>query len=122
MTEKRKYTRFRTLDKGYAAIRGKFTKVGKIIDISFNGLAFTYLTTDKQKEEVSHVDIFLVENEFHLAGVPCTIIYDVKGSNFCLNDVSSCRCGMKFGPLREEQQNKLEFFLNNHTTCQEEYQ
>ena len=114
--EKRKFTRFRAQDDAFAALRGNFTKVGKIYDISLNGIAFRYLAEKIPNETYTHVDIFLTNNGFHLAGVPCTIIYDVKESTFSLNEVSPYRCGLKFESLKEEQQNKLEFFLNNHTT------
>jgi hypothetical protein len=114
--ERRKFTRFRTQDDAFATLRGNFNKAGKIYDISLNGLAFRYLAEKIPNETFSHVEIFLTNNGFHLDGVPCTIIYDVKESTFSLNEVSPYRCGMKFGPLNEEQQNKLEFFLNNFTT------
>jgi PilZ domain len=116
MIERRQFARFRTRDKAYATLRGDFTKVGKIKDISLNGLSFNYLSEDMQKEEFLYVDIFMVGNDFHLIGVPCRIRYDVKESTFGLDDVSAYRCGMEFGALKKEQQNKLEFFLNNHTT------
>jgi len=113
--ERRKYTRFRTQHEAYAALRGSFTKVGKIYDISLNGLAFRYLLEKNLEETFTHVDIFLKNDGFYLGGVPCTIIYDIKDSTFRFNEVSLYRCGLKFGLLNEEQQNKLEEFLNKHT-------
>ena len=114
--ERRKFTRFRAQDDAFAALQGKFSKVGKIYDISLNGLAFRYLAEKIPDERFTHVDIFLSTNGFHLAGVPCTIVYDVKESTFGLNEVSPYRCGLKFDRVNEEQQNKLEFFINHHVT------
>jgi len=114
--ERRKFTRFRTQDDAFAALQGKFSKVGKIYDISVNGLAFRYLAEKIPDDRFTHVDIFLSTNGFHLSEVPCTIIYDVKESTFGLNEVSPYRCGLKFDRVNEEQQNKLEFFINHHTT------
>jgi len=114
--ERRKFTRFRVQDDGFAALRGNFTKVGKIYDISLNGLAFRYLAEKITKEIFSQVDIFLTNNGFHLTGVPCTIIYDVKESTYFKNNkVFPHRCGMKFGSLNEAQQNSLNFFISNYT-------
>ena len=113
--EKRKYTRFRTQHDAYAALRGSFAKVGKIYDISLNGLAFRYLLEKNLEETFTHVDIFLKNDGFYLAGVPCTIICDIKDPTFRFKEVSLYRCGLKFGLLNEEQQNKLEEFLNKHT-------
>ena len=114
--ERRKFTRFRAQDDAFAALRGDFSKVGKIHDISLNGLAFRYIAEKMSNEKFTHVDIFLSNNGFHLTGIPCSIIYDLKESTYKSNAVSPYRCGLKFEPLKEEKQDKLEFFLNNHTT------
>jgi len=114
--ERRKFTRFRVRDDAFAALRGNFTKVGRIYDISLDGVAFRYLSEKTTKETFAQVDIFLTDNGFHLIGVPCTIIYDVKEStSFENTEVFPYRCGMKFGSLNEAQQNSLEFFINNYT-------
>ena len=114
--ERRKFTRFQARDDAFAALRGDFSKVGKIYDISLNGLAFRYLAEKMSDETFSHVDIFLSKNGFHLSGVPCAIVYDEKECISNSHVLSPYRCGLKFEPLKQEKQNKLEFFLNNHTT------
>lgn len=114
--EKRKYIRFQTQDNAFAALRGDFIKVGKIYDISLNGLGFRYLTEKMSDEKFTRVDIFLSGNGFHLPSLPCTVIYDVKESTSSSNAISPYRCGLKFEPLKEKDQNKLEFFINNYTT------
>jgi len=113
--ERRKFTRFLTQDNAFAALRGDFTKVGKICDISLNGVAFRYLIEQISEEEYTHVDIFLSDNGFHLHGVPCTVIYNVKEPTFSSLSISTYRCGLCFKPLNEEVQNKVNFFLNNYT-------
>jgi c-di-GMP-binding flagellar brake protein YcgR len=114
--ERRKFTRFRVQVDSYAALRGNFSKVGKIYDISMNGLAFRYLAEKMSNETFNHVDIFLTNNGFHMSGVHCTVVYDEKESISNSHVVSPYRCGLKFDALEEEHQNKLEFFINNHTT------
>ena len=113
--ERRKFTRFRVQDDAFAALRGNFTKIGKIYDICLKGLAFRYLAEKIPKETFTHADIFLTNNGFHLTGIPCKIVYEVKESTSGPNEVSPYRCGMEFGPLKEKQQGQLEFFLDNHT-------
>jgi hypothetical protein len=113
--ERRKFTRFRVQDDAFAALRGSSNTIGKIYDISLNGLAFRYIGEKFSDKTFTHADIFLTNDAFHLFRVPCTIIYDVKESTNYLNDVVPYRCGLKFEPLQDEQQNKLEFFINNHT-------
>jgi hypothetical protein len=114
--ERRRFTRFRAQDDAFAALRGNFSKVGKINDISLNGLAFRYIAEKISDEKFAHVDVFLSKNGFYLSGVPCTIVYDEKEYISNSNPASPYRCGLKFKPLKEEKQNKLEFFLDNCTT------
>jgi c-di-GMP-binding flagellar brake protein YcgR len=114
--DKRKFTRFRPQDDAYAALRGNFAKVGKIYDISLNGLAFRYLAEKVPDEKFTHVDIFLTNNGFHLSGVHCTVVYDAKESINNQHSVSPYRCGLKFDRVNAEQQRKVELFINNYTT------
>jgi len=115
--ERRKFTRFRAQDDAYAALRGNYTKVGKIHDISLNGLAFRYLAEKVCSETFNHVDIFLSGNGFHMSDVPCTVVCDEK--ECILYDsaiITPYRCGLKFGEMNEEDENQLEFFINHYTT------
>jgi hypothetical protein len=114
--ERRKFTRFRTQDNAFAALGEDFTKVGKIYDISLNGLAFRYLAEQISEKEHTHVDIFLSQNGFHLHGFPCTVIYHIKEPTPSSLSISLYRCGLSFKPLEEEVQNKLDYFLNNYTS------
>ena len=113
--EKRKFTRFRTQDNAFAALREDFSKVGKICDISLNGLAFRYLAEQRTEENVTQVDIFLTNNEFHLHSVPCIVIYNMKEPTSSLSSISLYRCGLRFKRLNEEVGSKLDYFLNNYT-------
>ena len=114
--ERRKFTRFRAQDDAFAALIGNFSKVGKIYDISLNGLAFRYLAKEMSKEVYTHIIIFLSRKGFHMFDLPCTVVYDEKKSMSNSNEISPYRCGLKFNPLKEDQQDNLDFFLNNHTT------
>jgi c-di-GMP-binding flagellar brake protein YcgR len=114
--ERRKFTRFDVRDDAFAALRGNFRKIGKIYDISLNGLAFRYLAQTMSEGTYTHVDIFLSTNGFHLSDLSCTVVYDKKESISNSNTVSHYRCGLQFNEIRASQKDQLEFFLNNHTT------
>lgn len=113
--ERRKFTRFQVQDNAYAALRGNYTKVGKIYDISLNGLAFRYLAEKVFSENFNRVDIFLSNNGFHLSGVPCSVVCDERECTYISPTITPYRCGLKFEGLNEKQKNELEFFLDNYT-------
>ena len=118
--ERRKYPRYLAKDNLFAALIGGFEKVGKINDISINGLGFSYLNATTEvgtAEHFSKVDIFLSENGFHLSNVPCMVVYEIpdptldEGFLFKMS-----RCGLKFGELTRSQLEQLELFIENYTT------
>ena len=118
--ERRKFTRFRAQDDAFAALRGDFSKVGKIYDISINGLGFSFLSESTQVDSADHhtqVDIFNSENGFHLSNVPCRIVYEAPDSTpdegFL---VRMSRCGLQFWELTGNQLEQLELFIENYTT------
>jgi hypothetical protein len=117
--EQRKYVRFLPQDSTFAALRSEFKKVGKINNISIQGLAFSYLieTVGKDPDHYSYqVDIFLSENNFHLSNVPCKIVYDVPDPTYGKNyGIKMYRCGLFFEELTKIQSELLESFINKHT-------
>ena len=118
-TERRKFMRFLAQDKAFAVLRPHFTKLGKIKDISGGGLAFEYIAYEGQKEGSLGIDIFLSNNRFYLARLPCKIRYDIKIAErhkISMDRIERRRCGLQFGELAEEQAAQLKFFLKNHTT------
>ena len=76
ISEKRKYFRSRVKDDAYAALGNHFTKVGKLKDISIDGLAFRYIgNTEDWVEDSSTIAIFDSESTFYLPNLACKIIY-----------------------------------------------
>ena len=118
--ERRKYVRFLAQDNTFAALRIGFKKVGKIDDISINGLAFSYLSETVgagSDRHLTQVDIFTSGNNFHLPKVPCKIVYDIQDSTSGKYiDLMTCRCGLKFNEPTKSQSEQLELFIKNHTT------
>ena len=46
INERRKYIRFQAKGNSFATLRNGFNKIGKLIDISINGLGFSFLAKD----------------------------------------------------------------------------
>jgi hypothetical protein len=118
--ERRKYVRFLAQDNTFAALRIGFKKVGKINDISINGLSFSYLSETVgagSDRHLTQVDIFTSGNNFHLSNVPCKIVYDIQDPTSGKHlDLMMCRCGLKFNEPTKSQSEQLELFIKNHTT------
>ena len=113
--ERRNYARFQAQDNCYAVLRGNYTKVGKICDISSDGLAFKYLGKELAAETYSHVNIFLIDNGFYLPHMPCKIIYETEDESFGKDFLPQIyRCGLQFLEQTKSQSEQLEFFMQNY--------
>jgi len=118
-SERRKYIRFQAQDTAYAAVGAEFAHVGRLIDISIGGLALEYLTDDDAQLMNPPVDIFVREKNFHLAKLPCKIIYNMRldthgTTQMSTNGLLRKRCGLEFESLSETHKKQLESFLRNH--------
>ena len=89
---------------------------GTILDISPGGLSFNYSPEETQIDVFKFVEIYQAENQFRLSDVPCAIVYDtIDLSNGSKRDPCH-RCGLRFGEMKDEHKNKLNYFLSNFTT------
>ena len=118
--EQRKYARFLPPSQAFAALGSKYTRVGKVKNISLGGLAFEYITGEETNSNFSQVDIFLVGDVFHLYNVPCKMVYDIQipvphVNNTFIKKLTTKRCGIKFDELSKDAIIQLELFLEAHT-------
>jgi len=120
-SEKRKYTRFLAQEKAYVALGTRFTKVGKLQDISIGGLAFRYIeNTEDCVQGSSTVGIFVSEDEFYLPDLACRLVYDaplyvIDNTQYSKISFRINRCGVQFTDITEYQLEKLEFFIDHYT-------
>lgn len=116
--ERRRYNRFLTKNKNFAALRSGFDKVGRVLDLSINGLAFTYILEEDIVEEPFQVDIFQSENGLYLSKIPCRVVYDIPNTKKKYDSlIQPRRCGLCFGALSEKKYNNLLKYMRDATCC-----
>jgi hypothetical protein len=119
--EKRKYIRFKVQDKLYVALGTYFSKVGRLKDISMDGLSFQYIENIKgTRQDSTILSIFHSEDLYYLPNLICTVIEDRPiYSNGKISDINPVclikRCAVKFMNIDTGQKEKLEFLINNYT-------
>lgn len=119
-SEQRIHERLIPKDNAFAALGRKYAIVGKIKDISMDGLAFEYIAGEELRKGESSLDIFLVGTEFHLYKLPCKVIYNIdlyipQINNHLVKIYTTKRCGVKFRKLTNDLKVLLDFFLKYHT-------
>jgi hypothetical protein len=101
---------------GFAVIKSKPVKMGQIINISTNGLAFDYIERRGKSISVFKLDILFAQNTYHLGKLLFKPVFDYAiDSEIPLNSFTIRRCGVQFGELTAHQKSRLEYFLKKHT-------
>ena len=111
--ERRKKERFQADEQTFVVVRPDFTRLGKLIDISEQGLAFQHMASRAQEKASVELDIFKGGNALYLAKVMGEIVYDCQEETlFCYEHR---RCGVRFGKLTDEQAAWLNAYIRKFT-------
>jgi PilZ domain len=117
--ERREKERFRPKKRTFVVFKPQFLKLGKVLDISVDGLCFQYLAKEDQVGDAPAIeaDIFMSDNGYYLPDISCKLIWDTEAKEKMTFPIGfqNRRCGLRFVQLNKEQQNKLEHYLQVHT-------
>jgi len=111
MVEQRKHQRHQVQADAFVVFTPYHEKLGHIIDISMDGLAFRYTDVGQPSNESSKLDMFFADNRFHLNKVPFKTISDYEIDPL----MSFRRCGVQFGQLTDNQKIQLTHFIKTYT-------
>ena len=113
--ERRQYRRQSVRDDGFEIFNRETHIIGKLENISQNGLAFHYTPLRGQKAESDTIDIMAAgPARFYLSGLVCQKIYDISVLNEdqTFTGAETRLCGLEFISL--ENNPRLAFFLRNY--------
>ena len=114
--ERRKLKRFQVQEGAFAVVRPELTRLGQIINISYEGLAFQYPVTSHQENGASGIDIFLTGDGFCLENMSFEMISDRRATRKSSKVFLPLRrCSVRFKDLTDTQIARLEYFIQNHT-------
>ncbi len=118
--EKRRHVRYRTCDRVFAALGEKFSRVGRVRDISAGGLSFEYIIDQWPVKNVSRIDIFVTTNNLHVARIPCRLVYEIiiprpRNLISLSPGLRPKRCGIQFVGLTRDQAEKIYSLIDKYT-------
>lgn len=113
--ERRKYNRFRVPLGVFLSFSPDDSRLGEVIDISMNGLAYRYLATDEEPNRARRLNIFLTEDESYMNDVPFETVSDFRTWDIPFTPVTVRRSGVQFGELIHSQMSRLQYLIENHT-------
>jgi len=106
--ERRKYRRFKVNGNVLACCRPYSPKVAEVIDVSTAGMAFSYVGREGSANDLIELDIVFPDGTDYVSKVPCETISDADMGE------GVRRSGARFVELNEEQRAKLDFFIQNY--------
>ena len=114
--EQRQCKRFRVREDTVVTFRSPEAGMGRLIDISVNGLTFDWVTSEVLPIEATKLDICRADSLFILYNLPCQCIWELSIYEKRPTSLHRKRCGVKFGELTSDQKSQLDHFIQNHTT------
>jgi len=116
----RHHKRFPVEESTFALLRAKGSKLGRVIDISKDGLSFRYLSIGGQLKGALQLDLISPHHDFTVNNLPVKIISSLEvASEMPFRSITLWRVGAKFGKLTQKQKTKLEYFIQHHTTTKD---
>lgn len=113
--ERRKHKRFHVEDGTFAVLGSRYGKIGRVIDMSMGGLAFTYIAGEEQDDKSRQLSILLAEDSFHLTKIPFKTVWDTEAKEVPFSTLALRRRGVEFGDLTEHQISQMQYFVEKHT-------
>jgi len=125
-TERRKEQRFQVLDRAIAILNigSNSVRLGKIVDVSYSGLAFDYLHLDakvpkkKLDDEVGELSLNILTEDGCMVlggvGVRKVNVRSLPREDKVYVTIPTFRCGVHFDGLSSSQKEQLGDFLLRH--------
>jgi hypothetical protein len=114
--EQRQCKRFRVREDTVVIFRSPDAGMGRLIDISVDGLTFDWVTSEVLPIEATKLDICRPDSLFILYNLSCQSIWELSIYEERPTSLHRKRCGVQFGELTRDQKSQLEHFIQNHTT------
>ena len=114
--ERRQQPRFKVAEGVFAALVNHTSKLGQIRDISKLGLAFRYIDHGDEPGVTSELKIIIGSGGVYLDKLPFKKVSDFEIRNeHSFSSIKMRQIGLQFGKLTEQQQRRLEDFIQKHT-------
>ena len=109
--QRRKQQRFQVRNDAFVLLGPDSTKLGALRDISMGGLSFSHMARRPPSNELYELDIFLIDQDFHLEQVPFKTVWDLATEENPFSSITMRRCGVQFGQMTHTQMSQLEYFV-----------
>lgn len=109
VAERRKHNRFKVQNGAFVFFGFQPAMTGKVLDISRQGLGFTYLASNCQTTTSIKLTLISIHRGFHCPGIVGRTVFDFQMSGKTIN--GKRQCGIQFEQLMKDQKYEIESFI-----------
>ena len=120
MFDRRRFNRYRPVENTLFVFGYNSNLMGKIRDISVNGIGYKYTPVEGNVSEQTLIDITgTLRNRFYILGIHCQKVHDITilPEYDTVRTVKATCCGVQFVNLTREQSERLEIVLRYFNSC-----
>lgn len=114
LAKRRRQKRFQIESSAFVVYHSN--KLGRVVEISRDGISFSHVERDRQPRKLRDLDVFLIDRDFYLENVPVEANSVVKTYQPSFSSIYLGRYTLRFGELTRKQRSKIEYLIRNHTT------
>jgi hypothetical protein len=117
--EQRRFKRYTVKSDGLDVVSRDLNVVGKLKNINRGGLAYQYAPVNGTKPDSEMIDILgKGPDRFHVSGISCKAVYDISelAADQTFTGAEIRLRGLEFTGLTEEQNEMLDFLLEQYVT------
>lgn len=114
LAKRRRHKKFQIESSAFVVYNSN--KLGRIVDISMEGLSFSHVERDGTPRKLGDLDVFLIDRDFYLENVAVEVNSVVKTYEPSFSSIYLGRYTVQFGELTKRQRSKIEYLIRNHTT------
>jgi hypothetical protein len=112
LAERRKGKSFQVRSTAFVVYHSN--RLGRIMDISMEGLSFSHVERDRKPRKLRNLDIFLIDRDFYLEKIPLVSDSVVKSYKPSIRSIYFGEYTVQFGDLTNRQKSEIEYLIRNH--------
>lgn len=120
--EHRKQKRFKVKSGAFASFDPQDVRMGQILDISKNGIAFKYVSYETDNKEANDLSISIPDDGFKIEKIHLKKVIDQNYDSDLGDEEERAfehtifnRCSVEFGDLNMTQRAMIKYFIKNYT-------
>jgi len=114
LTNRRQRERFRINGRAFVYYETHAPKIAEIIDISTEGVAFSYVGSAETVNQKHYLEMILPDSTRFMEKLPCKTISDCQIDSGMDEGLGTRRSSVQFSDLTDDQRAKIACFINDY--------